>query len=119
MSIDPERELIPARVFVTQYSPRLVFEEANKWGEVVFLTDKEYRPQPCPEGTNDIVHQEIRRNLSEYVPGYDYIVTTGSAIPNLLVGAWLALHHPGAVHNILKWDNRDYKYELFKVEITT
>jgi hypothetical protein len=102
-----------SKVFVTQYSPHLRFAEASEYGEVVFLTDKEFRPEPSPPGANDVIIVEIVRNLQEYIPGEDYIALTGSAIPNLVVGGVVkGLRGP---HKVLKWSNRSKNYELFLV----
>ena len=98
------------RVFVTQYSPTWNFSEAEKYGEVVFLTNSEYRPQPCPPEVNGAIESEIRQRMKEYIPGEDYIALTGSAIPNVIVGQQLAKNGP---HRVLKWSNRKKGYELF------
>jgi hypothetical protein len=103
------------KVFVTQYSKRLNFAEAEHYGEPVFLTQEEFRPNPAPPGVNDDIVSEIERKMQDYVPGYDYIVLTGSSIPNLIVGNLIAgLEAP---HKLLKWSNRLHGYELFIVRI--
>lgn len=102
-----------SKVFVTQHSPHLRFAEANEYGEVVFLTDKEYMPQPAPERANHAIKAEIVNKMKEYIPGTDYIVVTGSAIPNLIVGAIIGTMN--GPHRVLKWSNRMRGYELFLV----
>jgi hypothetical protein len=109
-----ERTAFRPKVFVTQYDHKLRFEDAEHFGEVVFLTQKEYRPAPCPASANDIVVHDLVKGMSEYVPGRDYIVVTGSAIPNLIVGSILSKFND-ATHRILKWNNRTKGYELFHV----
>jgi len=101
-----------SKVFVTQYSPRLQFVEAEDFGEVQFLTDKEYRPEPVPPTVNQTTNKMIMRKLvSEYIPGEDYILLTGSSIPNVVAGMAIA-KMPGP-HRLLKWSNRMKKYELY------
>lgn len=101
-----------AKVFVTQYSRRLDFTQLGRYGEVVFLTKKEYEPEPVPVEINTTVKNEIVSGLKDYIAGVDFVVTTGSAIPSLIVGAVL---NPAHIHQILKWSNRDNKYELYKI----
>ena len=100
-------------VFVSQYVRNLDFAEAEKYGSVVFLTDKEYRPEPSPDKFNNQVENEIRSKFSEYVAGYDFVMTTGSGIPNVIVGGLLK----AGEHKMLKWSNQRKTYELFKVRI--
>jgi len=101
-----------ARVFVTQFARQLDFSELAKWGEVRFLTEREYVPEPSPPTANESVVDEITRNFSDYIPGIDLIVTTGSALPNMIVGG---LINKMKGNRILKWSNRDHKYELYVI----
>lgn len=105
-------KLMP-KVLVAQYTHMLDFSEANKYGEVKFLTDREYAPEPTPPGHNDSIRDEIIRNLKDYVPGHDFIVTTGSSLPNVIVGMAIA-KIPGK-HKFLKWNGRDRTYGIFIV----
>ncbi|REK56659.1 MAG: hypothetical protein DWQ49_09825 [Bacteroidetes bacterium] len=101
-------------VFVTQYTPHANFTELNKYSDnVVFLTDKEYKPEPTVPRFNNIVDVEIKSKMEHYIPGEDYIVTTGSAIPNVLAGMMLA--RKKGPHKILKWNNYTKQYELFLI----
>lgn len=104
-----------SKVYVTQYTPRVDFSKAQAYGEVVFLTNEEYRPDPVPEGWNESIARQIRDKLLNYNPGIDYIITTGSAIPNVITGMCLMQHRRDCKHNILKWSNRKDDYELFHV----
>lgn len=119
MPIDDEEETMSTpKVFVTQYTRRLDFTELNKYGEVVFLTRNEYEPEPVPAEVNQVVKGDIERGMQDYIAGIDYIVTTGSALPNLIVGGIISGMTIGNVkpeHRILKWSNRDHKYELYKL----
>ena len=107
------------KVFVTQYSKNLKFGDAEQFGEVVFLTDEEYKPEPSMPGHNERITQEIKSRLSTYIPGIDYIVLTGSSIPNMIVGGIImgyAINGGLVKHNILKWSGRDKRYEQFKIK---
>jgi hypothetical protein len=59
-------------------------------------------------GWNGKILQQIRRELSQYVPGVDYIVPTGAPAKLLAVGA--VLKEKGATHNVLGWDGRTQRY---------
>lgn len=107
-----------SKVFVTQYVSRLDYTELNKYGEVIFLTKKEYAANPVPNGVNEIVTAEIKAELSKYIPGVDYIVTTGSAMPNVVAGAivaGIAINGVKPKHKFLKWSNRDHRYDMFEI----
>lgn len=100
-------------VFVPQYVRNLDFAEAESFGEVKFLTTLEYRPEPTVAKFNDQIVTDIRNGLVDYVAGTDFIMTTGSSMPNVIVGTML---RPGE-HNVLKWSNRRTTYELFKLRV--
>lgn len=99
------------KVFITQYSDRLNFAEAADYGDVIFLTQSEFQPNPSPPNVNEQITHEIGAALDDYIPGFDYIVLTGSSIPNLIVGSMLKAAH--APHKLLKWSNRMSGYETF------
>lgn len=109
-----------SKVFATQYVKNHNYSEAESWGEVVFLTKEEYRPEPTVQSHNESITEEIRRTMMDYIPGEDYILLTGSAIPNFIVGGILkgyCINNATVKHNILKWSSREQTYELFKVKI--
>jgi hypothetical protein len=99
------------KVFVTQFFTRGDFRKAEAWGEVVFITDLEHRPEPTSPTTNDEVIAKIALAMSEYVPGTDFLLLAPSQVINLIVGSML---EPGE-HKVLKWDNRSMTYRLHMV----
>jgi len=104
------------QVFVTQFDPKWDFSSLVKHGEVVFLTQTEYRPEPSMPGYNQAIMAEILRNMKEYRPGIDYIALTGSAMPNVISGMALGSilrYNSNVSNNILKWSRRNHDYELF------
>ena len=69
-----------ARVFVAQEQRRLDFADAETWGEVIFLTADEYKPQ-----RNSLMNLQIldhvRTTLQRsYRPDTDWLVLTGNPI---------------------------------------
>ena len=103
-----------AKVFVTQYFERGDFSAAEQWGEVVFMTKLEHKPQPTHADANDPVKFAIERSLADYIPGIDSILVAPSQVINLLVGSCL---ESGKQHRILKWDNRCTAYRLHLLDL--
>lgn len=98
-----------ARVFVVEqqafdYSP------ASAYGKLEFLSSIRLAPD-APSAGNDFnskVLYQLRRELSDYVAGIDYIIPTGSPVKMLVVGA--VLRDKGNTHNVLGWDARTQRY---------
>lgn len=103
------------KVFVTKFQPDWDFEPAADYGEVVFLTDDEHRPEPTSPSFNDKITDEIKRGMKDYSVGLDYIVITAAAMPNLVTAVQMAAIK--GKHNVLRWNNRKHKYDLFKITI--
>lgn len=101
------------KVFITQYMPSVNFAKAEQFGEVSYLTKDEYRPNPSFPGYNDAITGMIKKEMTKYIPGVDFIMTTGSALPNVVVGSMLIRGR----HNFLKWSARMNDYEIFTLEI--
>lgn len=101
------------KVFVAQYVRNLDYAEAEKFGKVEFLTSNEYRPEPTVQRFNDEVVQDIKRGMSVYMQGVDYIMTTGSSLPNVIIGSLLGKGE----HKVLKWSNHRRTYEIFSLRV--
>lgn len=99
------------KVFITQFMKGLNYSGTNHYGEAIFLTKEEFRPEPSMPDYNKSIVMEITNGMNYYMPGVDYIVLTGSSIPNVVVGMILT-KRPGS-HKLLKWSNREKNYELF------
>lgn len=100
-------------VFVTQWISNVDVAKAEKYGDVVFCTALEHRPEPTLAEKNDLIRYDLKKKMSEYMQGIDYILLTSSNIPNMIIGSLLQ----EGTHNILKWSNQDKEYRLHKVEI--
>jgi len=101
------------KVFVTKFQAEWNFGPASKYGEVVFLTDKEHRPEPVVATYNERVTKEIMRGMADYIPTEDYIVMTAAAIPNMITA--MLLQEMQGPHNVLRWNNQTKTYDLYKV----
>ena len=111
---DPTKPMGPV-VYVTQWDPRLSFKEAESFGEVRFLTKKEYRPLPIPMSFNTVVVHDIATGLEHYRPGMDYILLTGSSMATVLTSVIIG-RMPGT-HLILKWNNRIRGYDTYELGV--
>ncbi len=101
------------KVFVTQFTPKGDYTEAEKWGNVCFITKHEHRPEPTSREINMAVELDIKKFRSLYIQGIDFILVSPSGVVNIAVGANL----PCGMHKILKWDNRSKTYRLHKLWI--
>lgn len=102
-----------AKVFITKFQPDWDFSPATEYGKVVFLTENEMKPEPTVGSYNDKVEAEMRDSLVDYVPSVDFIVMTASATNNFKAAN--ILHEKGIHHNVLRWNSRKHKYELYKL----
>lgn len=103
-----------SKVFVIQYQSRFSYGAAETFGDVRFmLTEKdEIRVNPAPNLLNEEIIAKMEECLihEEYSPGHDYILLSGSPIAFIMVG--MLLPDFGEVHQILKFDNRDFVYKV-------
>jgi len=105
-----------AKVFVTQEISRINYASALEYGDVVFLTCDEYKPEPTNGEINKEIKHSIAKHMKDYVPGVDYILTSGSPVSILLTGMIMAATTVAMTgHKILKWNNQSNRYDLCKI----
>ena len=102
-----------SRVFVTQFMKKGDFSDAERFGDVVFMTRLEHLPEPTSLEHNQLIGGDLSTEIQEYIQGEDYILLTPSQIPNMIVGALMG----EGWHKILKWDNRHRQYRLHNLHI--
>ncbi len=113
--------MLDPKVYVTQYHPRLNFSPAKKFGEIVFMTERDFKPdmgtQPqWVEEENTRVSNEIGESLIEYLPGHDYLLITGNLMTALVTGQYLAKRFNSEIkHKVLKWNNRSHDYDVYEI----
>ena len=95
------------KVFVVQENPRLNYVDAERFGEVVFMTSKEFSPLK-----NSLVNAEIISDIQAFMKGFDpdndYLLLTGG--PVLLGYAFhLAISKRGYL-TVLQWDGIKQAY---------
>jgi len=97
------------RVYVVEQQP-FDYAPASVYGEPIFMDVQKLAPEATGAGNgwNTKILQQIRRELSQYVPGHDFLIPTGAPIKLLVVGA--VLKEKGPTHNILGWDGRSQRY---------
>lgn len=93
------------------------YTPAEAFGTLHFIEAKPLAPQSpsAPDAWNKGVVHQIRKVLTNYLPGFDFIIPTGSPSRMLLVGMLLA--ERGKKHNILKWDGRTQRYLQYNVTL--
>lgn len=93
------------------------YTAAEAFGDLRFIEAKPLAPQSpgAPDTWNKGVVHQIRKELIEYLPGFDYVVPTGSPSRMLLTGLLLA--ERGKKHRILKWDGRTQRYLQYDVTL--
>lgn len=97
------------KVFIVEQQP-FDYTPATTYGELVFLDSEQLAPHApnAPDRWNKTVLHSLRKELSTYVPNYDYVVPTGAPARMLVVGMLLA--EKGKIHKMLGWDNRQRRY---------
>jgi hypothetical protein len=98
-------------VYVTQETAHN-FVDAEKFGEVRFLTAREPSKITGSLKNNDIM-QEIADNMGEYRPGVDLLLPVGSPV-NIGVAFAAALKR-GESLRVLQWDKMEHGYRDFSI----
>lgn len=101
------------KVFVTQFISNGDFSKAEEFGEVEFMTQTEHKPEPTSKQYNYGMGADIRKSMSHYLQGVDFILVTPSQMANVYVGKMLA----AGAHKVLKWDNRNRQYRLHMLNL--
>lgn len=93
------------------------YTSAEVFGELRFIEAKPLAPQSpgAPDTWNRGVVHQIRKELAEYMAGYDFVVPTGS--PSRMILAGMLLAEKGKKHKILKWDGRTQRYLQYDVTL--
>lgn len=104
------------RVYVIEQQP-FDYTPATVYGELHFLNSDRLAPSApnAPDTWNKAVLHSLRRELSNYIPNYDFIVPTGAPSRMLVVGMILAGR--GQTHKMLGWDNRQRRYLEYVINL--
>ena len=105
-----------SKVYVTQENSRLNYMDAERFGEVVFITASEYSPNPNSR-RNDIIESEIRHGLINFDSDLDYLLLSGD--PVIMA---LSFHRAASISTVankvqlLKWDSQNRSYNEIVVQ---
>ncbi len=103
------------KVFVTQENQGLDYTPAEEYGDVQFMTRKEWSPIKGSLMNQDIL-REIKHALNDFNPAEDFLVVSGSPTVAALVFLHLGqMRHPAL--KLLRWSNRDRVYQLVTLEV--
>jgi hypothetical protein len=110
-------------VYVTQEAA-LDFSQAEKFGDIEFITSKDIVNIRSSGHNRDLVEQ-IWKKLGKYDRDNDFVVIAGSPYVAGLVFMVLALkqtikgHSPfvKTKYRVLRWSNRDKKYTPVEIEV--
>lgn len=90
------------------------YSSAEEFGEVNFVTKNDLTKFKDSQ-QNAEVRIDLRKFLTNYIAGIDYIIPAGN--PMVVALITMALHDTG--HNFLKWDGRNAKYIPFNLNPLT
>jgi len=99
-------------VFISQENPNHDYRPAEEFGELVFLTADEYSPIANSQRNRRIVG-DIHAVMSAYVPGYDFLLPSGSPVVSGIM--YMVAGQRGHEHQILHWSNQERAYRLCSV----
>lgn len=104
-------------VFITKGSA-LDFSPATVYGKIHVM--ELGRPVPYTEGLpphmafNAVLMQRIKKELSNYIPGLDFICPTGA--PAIMIAVGVVLGSINGKHRMLGWDNFSRRYIEYVIE---
>lgn len=91
------------------YSPALVFGD-----EIRVLTADRLTPNADASWHVKVI-QQMRKELSGYIPGIDLVIPTGKPVRMMLVA--MILRERGDRHKLLGWDDRTQRYFLYELDL--
>jgi len=109
-------------VFVTQENSRLNYSDAERFGNIVFLTAREYTASP-----NSLHNKELIAGISETLTDFymqtDYLLLSGDpiiaalAFYSIVSTYYLKGSNQACKLNLLKWDALNRRYNKIGLEI--
>lgn len=102
-------------VWVTCEQPGLDYSPAEKFGNIEFLTAKDFSNVRGSLRNEELV-QELDQKLN-HIGSDDYIVIAGSPYVSAVVFMLLGRRGVKRV-NVLRWNNREYHYAPLQIDLT-
>lgn len=97
-------------VFVTQENPKLDYAPAERFGDVRFITKREWSSIRGSINNQELL-REIKAALATFNPDTDYFVITGSPVVAALVFIVYGQLRLPLAPMALRWSNRDRVYQ--------
>lgn len=91
------------------------YSPARVYGQTIRAIEADQLSPNADASWHDKTIQQVRKALSDYIPGIDYIIPTGKPVRMMLVG--LILRERGDVHNFLGWDDRTQRYFVYEIDL--
>jgi len=104
------------KVFVTHENANLDYSPAEAWGELCFITHKDFTSMGELSPHNADLIREIRAKVATFNADTDLIVISGSPLVAAAMFMLLAKRGISRV-NILRWSNRDHNYNRTSINI--
>lgn len=103
-------------VYIIEQQP-FDYNPAAKFGVLFFMSPTKFAPTAPGDNNlyNDRIIRTLRRDLSDYLPGRDYIIPTGSPAKMLVAG--MVLGSIGTCHLLLGWDARAQNYVQYRINL--
>lgn len=98
-------------IFVVQENQHADYSDAERYGNIVFMTSHEYKPV-AGSPKNEMIKSRIRGHLSKYTPD-DFLVLTGN--PTVIgyafhIAAQAVVARGGNNLRVLQWDKMTGAY---------
>ena len=103
-------------VWVTQDRPGFNYADAERFGDIQFVTDREFTiPMHAPG--NARVRSAILEAVSKFNPDEDSLLLSGSpVVAGVIIGKIVAKYAPKFIR-VVKWDNRATAYSSLDIEV--
>lgn len=102
-------------VFVTQEVPNLNYSAAESYGDVSFLTNRDFSPM-AQSLNNSALMGQLKSGLATFNPFTDFVVLSGS--PVVMAAVFLILGTRGfKTVPVLRWSNRDSIYQPIHISV--
>lgn len=102
-------EYTVSRVFVVQENSYVDYSDAERYGEVVFMTADEFRPMDNSLRNRQIIDQ-VRGAMLHFTPD-DFLILTGN--PTIIGYAFYVAMSKFDSVNVLQWDKIAREYRAF------
>lgn len=103
-------------VWVTQERQGFNYTDAERFGDLVFITHLDYT-LPTNSSGNERIKDAITRSAMQFKPDDDMILLSGSpVVAGVFIGEVVAKHRPRQLR-IVKWDNRESQYNVMNINV--